>query len=298
MFKIIKWTLFFSIIYLLITPPLINTTFASNTRTDNTFHLHTWLWNTTLIQTEPNSVLQFLEKEKVTALYLQLNQDIPMEDYQSFVEKAQLTGISVYIADGAPSWTFRKSFVTNFFEWVKQYQESASPMQQFKGIHLDIEPYLLNGWTDNQKRIVNQFQHTILLSESYSKELGLPLNLAIPFWFDEITFKNKQGKGILSEWVIHQADEVAIMAYRNTLAGSGGILSIATSEIKYANKHNKKVIVSMETTRLPGEDFVTFYGMDKEYLNTSVQGVRKHFESYRSFHGIAVHSYASWRNMK
>lgn len=73
-----------------------------------------------------------------------------------------------------------------------------------------------------------------------AQSFNLPLQLDIPFWYDEISYDTKYGNGILSEWLIDHSDGVTIMAYRDN---SQEIIKIAKNEIEYAKQMNKKKLL-------------------------------------------------------
>lgn len=78
------------------------------------------------------------------------------------------------------------------------------------------------------------------------------------------------------------------MSYRDT---KDGILNVAKEELEYANENNKKIILSVETYSLEG-DQVSFYEEGKSVLNN----VLKELEGVSS--GVSIHHLKSWYELK
>lgn len=257
----------------------------------------TWLWDTYEIVKNENEVLKFLQDQKVTDLYLQINRQIPMNTYRTFVAKATELDIQVHALDGAPTWATRNGSkqYKPLIDWLTNYQAQASADQKFSGIHLDVEPYLLPEWQRNQKSTVELYQQFVIDFNSLAKQLNIEYALDIPFWFDEISFRNKFGSGVLSEWVIQQSDNVTIMAYRNFAEGPNGVIELVKTEIAFAEKIGKNVIIALETEPSNEGSHISFSKL--EDLERELQKVMKHYNQNQSFAGVAIHHYVSWNKL-
>lgn len=259
----------------------------------------TWLWDTAAIKDRSDEIIQFLADRQADQLYLQIDQSLPAAVYQSFIEKANAGGISVHALDGAPKWATAKgeAAMRSFFSWVAAYQEQASPAQQFSGIHLDIEPYLLPGWESNYKNTVVNYQTRMLQAASLSAELSLPLGADIPFWFDEMMFSNKFGKDSLAGWVIKNTDSVTIMAYRDTAAGPNGMIELSRNEVELAAQYGKKIEIAAETGASSEAAYITFYEEGTLRMEEQLSLVRDAYSS-DSHVGFAVHHLQSWMDLR
>ncbi|MGD6877730.1 amidase [Bacillus infantis] len=259
----------------------------------------TWLWDTAAIVEKPDDVIQFLADKHADQLYLQIDQSLPAAVYQSFIEKANAGGISVHALDGAPKWATAKgeAAMLSFFSWVSAYQEQAGSAQQFCGIHLDIEPYLLPGWESNYKNTVVNYQTRMLQAASLSAELHLPLGADMPFWFDERMFSNKYGKDSLAGWVIKNTDSVTIMAYRDTAAGPNGMIELSRNEIELADRYGKKIEIAAETGATSEAAYITFYEEGTAKMEEQLSLVRDAY-SANSHVSFAVHHLQSWMDMR
>lgn len=258
----------------------------------------TWLWHTSQILNQSDSLIEFLDNKNVSTLYLQVNADIPDDAYQHFIRIANERNIEVHALDGAPHWATDQKSVQDFFRWVEKYQSVSEKTEQFAGIHLDIEPYILPTWDSSLQKTVESYQQNIRFAAGESALLGLHFGIDIPFWFDETFYSNVMGEGILSEWLIDQSDSIHVMAYRNKASGRNGMISLAQSEIDYASSAGKHARVAIETSKSSEGDYLSFFGKNNAYMEKQLQEVEQSFNHSEGYRGIAVHSLESWMQRK
>lgn len=256
----------------------------------------TWLWNPWMISSDEAGTLAFLESKRINKVYVQIDSDIPAAVYRSFIKKARAQGVAVYALDGAPDWVAPKGFTkqNQLMSWLKAYQQKAEPAQQFSGIHLDVEPYLYSGWKTNQAATVKSYQSLLLKASSSAMELQLPLEADLPFWFDEISFKNIYGNGILAEWVIANTHSVTLMAYRDSAAI---ITELVKNEVGYGEKYGKRVVVGVETDQTDEGDMISFYEEGEAFMEQELAALKLHYAEAKGFGGIAIHHVDSWKTM-
>ncbi|MGE7947657.1 amidase [Lysinibacillus sp. NPDC093688] len=257
----------------------------------------TWLWDTTKIVEDESGVLSFLEDKQVKKLYLQINSDIASNDYKSFINKATTKGIKVYALDGAASWVSEEGYnmQDQLFEWLHTYNGNAATTERFSGVHLDVEPYLNSGWSSNQVKTIESYQALLTRAKGDTDQLQLPLEVDMPFWFDEVSYNNQFGQGLLADWVIDQVESVSIMAYRDA---AKDIIKIVEHEIDYAKKVNKSIVIGVETGASDEGEKITFYDDGEAYMNKQLAQVQKQYANKTSYNGFAIHHVDSWMNMK
>lgn len=257
----------------------------------------TWLWDTAKIVEDESGVLSFLESKQVNKLYLQINSDIASNYYKSFIDKATAKGIKVYALDGSASWVSTEGYKmqNQLFDWLQTYNENAATTEQFSGVHLDVEPYLNSGWSSNQAKTIESYQALLSRAKGDTDRLQLPLEVDMPFWFDEITYKNQFGKGLLADWVIDQVESVSIMAYRDA---AKDIINIVEHEINYAKKVKKSIVIGVETGATDEGNNITFYDDGEAYMNKQLAQVHQHYANKKSYNGFAIHHVDSWMNMQ
>ena len=258
----------------------------------------TWLWNTSLIKTQPDVILLFLQQKGVKQVYLQVDQSMPISYYQSFIGKASANNIQVHALDGAPDWASAAGItkMDTFLNWLQNYQRQTSSSQRFAGIHLDVEPYLYKGWTSNYKGTVLDYQTALTKAKNFAKQQGIVIGADIPFWFDEQSYSNKYGKGSLAKWVIQNTDIPTVMAYRDLAEGSNGIIALIKNEMQIASTLGKTIAIGVETGQTTEGSQVTFYEEGEAIMNTELGKVQNAYSG--SNYLFAIHHYQSWADIK
>ncbi|MBN8210678.1 amidase [Bacillus sp. NTK071] len=262
--------------------------------------LATWLWDTRQIETKPNEILQFLEEKKVTDVYLQINRSVPHSSYHTFIENASMKRINVHALDGAPNWATSKGeiYQDRLFTWLEDYQMNATVAQQFKGVHLDIEPYLHSGWTNNYQRTVAFYQDRLSDGKARTVHLGLVFGVDTPFWFDEQSYNNRYGIGNLSEWVIQKADVTTLMAYRDRADGGNGIIALVGTEMTFAERNGKKVSIAVETGQTAEASYLSFYEDGSTIMDQELLKVSTAYGTSPAMSGYGIHYIDSWMALK
>ncbi|MDQ0114930.1 hypothetical protein [Paenibacillus harenae] len=182
---------------------------------------------------------------------------------------------------------------------MDNYQASASRNEQFKGIHLDVEPYEHEQYEEHMDDFIKRYQSMMIEFSTQSEKLGIEFGIDIPFWFYGVMYDNPYGTGNVAEWLCQIVKSITIMAYRDTAAGDNSIISISTKEMDLFAQYNVKGTIAVETGRLADEyKFVTFYEENLKYMNQQLSMVYEHYESHPAFNGIAIHHYDSWLKMK
>ncbi|WP_421382367.1 amidase [Bacillus salacetis] len=257
----------------------------------------TWLWNPWMIVNDEAGTLSFLESKQLNKVYVQIDRDIPIGVYQRFIEKASEKGMQIYALDGAPDWVAPKGYVhqDQLMMWLELYQRSSSIQQRFSGVHLDVEPYLYSGWGTKKGATVKSYQALLLRAKKSTDQLNLPLEADMPFWFDEISYSNIYGKGLLAEWVIKTTDGVTIMAYRDSAAL---ITEFVKKEVNWAGTYAKSVVIGVETGQTSEGDTISFFEEGENYMNQQLDEVKNHYEGIAGFGGTAVHHVGSWMTIK
>lgn len=257
----------------------------------------TWLWNPWMLVKDEAAALAFLENKQVNKVYLQIDRDVPNAVYQSFIAKAKIKGMGIYALDGAPSWVAPKgqASLDSLMAWLSSYQTQAPAQAKFAGIHLDVEPYLYSGWNSKRAATVKAYQTLLQNAGASAFKLGLPLEADMPFWFDEITYKNTFGSGLLAEWVIANTHSVTLMAYRDS---APMIIDIAKNEMAMAAKYGKTIVIGVETGVTDEGSIITFAEEGEAYMNRELAVVTTHYSGSPAYQGVAVHHVGSWMTLK
>lgn len=257
----------------------------------------TWLWNPWMFVNDEEGTLAFLESKQVNKVYVQIDPDVSKAAYGSFISKAKAVGIAVYALDGAPSWAAPKGYINQdrFLSWVTDYQNQAPQTNRFAGVHLDVEPYLYSGWNSNRAATVKSYQALLKRASATTAKLGLPLEADMPFWFDEISYKNTYGNGLLAEWVIANTAGVTIMAYRDS---APMLIEIVKNEMAMAQRLGKGVVVGVETGETDEGSIITFAEEGEAFMNQQLAAVAAHYIGNPAYKGNAIHHVGSWMTLR
>lgn len=266
--------------------------FSSTTMIENSA---TWIWNPYLLDSKGEEYIAFMQEQGVKKVFVQVDVEVPNEIYRTFFEKARAADIAVYALDGGRGWGENRQPAEVFMEWVEQLQQEEPLLA---GIHIDVEPYLLEQWTTDRQQVIQNYFDIVSILRQFTTGQNLAFEVDIPFWFDTIPYENAYGKGLVSEWIIDTADVVTLMAYRNQAEGENGIIGLVETELSYAQEKGKKVAVGVETLSSDEGTYISFAGMSKYELKNETDKVTAAYRQNPAFSGIAVHYIDPWMDMK
>ncbi|MBU5444863.1 copper amine oxidase N-terminal domain-containing protein [Paenibacillus sp. MSJ-34] len=254
----------------------------------------TWIWNSSLIETEPDNVLRFAADNGVTNLYLQIDTDMASKTYAEFIRRAQERQIQVEALAGRPDWAYRskREQMRKLIGWVGKYNASVAANERFEGLHFDIEPYLLPEWKTDRNALLEQWMDNARWIEQETKGSGLTVTFDVPFWLH--TVKIPETDYSFSAWLLEKFDRLVIMDYRNVALGKDGIVENADAIMREASTLRKQVIVAVETAQNSESDRASFYSMSVEAMEKELQTAHRKLARYSSYAGLAIHDYPGW----
>ncbi|MEW9669935.1 copper amine oxidase N-terminal domain-containing protein [Ammoniphilus sp. 3BR4] len=254
----------------------------------------TWIWDAEIIQTDQEEILKFASENNLTAIYLQINRDVSLQDYQSFIRNAHLQQIQVEALAGNPYWAFKdnQALIREMITWITKYNASVDPKERFQGLHLDIEPYTLQEWKTENNLVLKNWMANLRFIEKETQGSGLKISLDVPFWIHKIKVPNSEYT--FSAWLLEKFDSLVVMDYRNFSLGNNGIVANAHGIIREASALKKQVIIAVETAPTNEGDHTTFYTKSTGAMEEELQIAKKELSRYPSFAGFAVHDYKSW----
>ncbi len=192
--------------------------------------------------------------------FLQIDPSVSKAGYRSFIREAAGRGIEVHALGGAANWVLPDQQINlyKFIEWVRVYNDSAPVQSRFKGIHLDVEPYVTKEWANDPDKMIGLWRDTIsgFVEEMKMDTPGLTAGADMPSWLENLYVYDELGvRTTLSNWMIRTLDQTTLMAYRDNAAD---IINSVSVEMNEAEKSGKPLIVAVET--LPSsEGPITFY---------------------------------------
>ncbi|WP_289137482.1 hypothetical protein [uncultured Brevibacillus sp.] len=256
----------------------------------------TWIWQSEIIGQDKQQVLEFCEQNEINLIYLRIDMNKPSDYYRSFIREATAQGIEVHAVAGHPAWAFtsNQKRMMNIVGWVKKYNLESEPNERIRGIQLDIEPYLLPQWETERDRVIREWQANVeAFTEAVRDETGLMSSVALAFWLDDIPTPDNPDMP-LSKWMIDQFDTICIMAYRDRLNGSNGILSLIEQEMQEADELGRRVLVAVNLKK-DMNDHASFAEEGVVEMNRQLALLPEHLEQHPSYGGIAIHDYRNWK---
>jgi hypothetical protein len=203
---------------------------------------------------------------------------------QQMKQRADASKIKLTALGGDSSWT------TNHAAALA-WQRTVVRTGLFSGIHLDVEPYLSDGWTTDLQATLNGY---LALLDKMRQASTLQLEADVPFWFGEYTVGRKN----LADEVLKRVNAVTVMSYRDTATGPNSMLAISQDWLTRGVAAGKRVRLGAETSPLPDCSHCTFAEEGTTRLRQELAKVDAATRKTAAFGGIAVHRYGTWRSLK
>jgi hypothetical protein len=169
------------------------------------------------------------------------------------------------------------------------------PGQRFTGIHLDIEPHVLDDWSSRREEYIRMWLQVSEMWMAMKRQSGqrLIVSPAIVFWLDGIPVEHAGVTKAASEHMQDVYDHVVLMDYRNRALGPDGILSHGQQEIAYGRRIGKPVWLGLEFS--PNEMAkLTFDGQTIAHARRELRLVKQALAQESSFGGIVIHHYGTY----
>ncbi len=273
-----------------------------------------WAWNTEPLfdSTKPQEAERFLAfcaTQKIATVHLAAEFDgltaaansgarlRSPEGYRAFLKRAHQQGLKVDALAGTPEWAARENHPQALaaIEAILAFNAGSGAGARFDGIHFDVEPYLLPGYSDPSYR-GDILLGLVEMADQCTKRArggGLTFSCDIPSWFyaqgglerDRLTVSFNGHEKTAGEHLTDLADSVTIMDYTNQADGAGGIIARGLPALEYAAARNKKIVVGVETFS-ESDKIVTFVcGLPAEefWPRLAASGLRTklYFENFR-----------------
>lgn len=258
----------------------------------------TWMWDSKLIERDPEKLINFASDNHVTSVYLQIDADIAPTIYEDFIRSAKEKHINVEALAGRPDWAYKskQDQIKTFIAWVKNYNASVGTEARYDGLHFDIEPYLLAEWKTDNKAVLESWMDNLRLIEKETKDSDMKITLDVPYWLNTVKVPGTEYS--FSAWLLEKFDCLVIMDYRNFALGKNGIVENANAMMREASTLNKEVIVAVETAKNVESDRTSFYSKRIEAMEKELQAAHQKLTRFSSYAGFAIHDFKSWEAMK
>ncbi|MGD8780816.1 MAG: T9SS type A sorting domain-containing protein [Ignavibacteria bacterium] len=276
-----------------------------------------WIWNN---QNQSNNIINDISSyrqelfdfckaphgnadHRITVLFLGCRQAVydNSENLRDFLSVASDSGLTIEYLDGDPSWaTYNQESGFDRIQKVIEFNSnSLTEKEKIKGVHFDVEPYLLKQssgyqppyWDIDKMTVwesyVNYMDSCQALIDNANSDLYF--GIAIPRWYDS---QNHVGVDELKR-LQEKVDYVAIMDYNEK---SSVIIRDAENEINNAEELSKKVWIGVETKEVSPET-VSFYEEGVAYMESQLDNVYEVYGSNPVFSGFAIHSYKYYKDL-
>lgn len=280
-----------------------------------------WVWHATYIfePAEQDALLAFCQREGINRLLVQVHYDssaqtIELNEPQRFadlIRKAAALGIAVEALDGEKSMAMaeNQAHTLDVLRAILEFNASLPEGQRLAGIHYDIEPYLMQTWSDPAQRptLMKDLLDYYTQAKQMIRESDPALTLAcdIPFWFDLDTSEdgipmaleyNGQTKPV-QQHVQDICDYVGIMSYRTTATGPNSITDVAENEVAYAASIGKVACASVETVAYPPVPTISFHGETADTFREVFTEAWNTLRDRPGFGGMLIHCYPDVRHL-
>ena len=258
--------------------------------------ISSYVWYAQSLATDHDQYISFCKEEGVSVLYVQYNPHVDLEIYSQFIGRAHLENIRVQLLDGAPDWSTEsgKIKLDEDLNWLKTYQASVKENEQFDGLHLDVEFYLLDPPLDKDHRTIESYMALIDRANGFCEDNQLTLSCSVPFWLEEIKLDDTWPYKNLAEWHVHHVPYTVVMAYRNITFGPNSISRLVRDELEYAKASGNQVIIGLETSPSEEGDHISFNHLTKRDLERTLSTLNIFFSQNDAFGGFAIHHLPSW----
>ncbi len=269
-----------------------------------------------------NRLIEFCRGENLSLMLVQVHYkldpatQIPLamrdpQAYGALIEQAQKAGITVEALEGDPHWALKDQRETWWqkFDVIMDWYDRQPSQRRFSGLHLDVEPYLLDGFDTPEKwNILTQYVEYMDEVRTALKKRSPELIFAadIPFWYDNILHDDeysnhcivefKGAKKPVSQHIQDICDYIGIMSYRQHALGENSITQLCLGELAYAKTLGKKVFSGVEMSPDQDPPTISFYGTTVALFREQVGLVEKTFGQRREFGGVLIHYYNSYRD--
>lgn len=256
----------------------------------------TYIWRAETLKSEGEEILDFAKENDVNLLYVRIDMQQPLSMYRDFFGKANAAGIEVHAMGGHPIWALEenRSKILTLVKWVKKYNQQASVDEQLRGVHLDIEPYVMPRWREDKEAVLRQWMGNIAAFVDEAKEGDLETSVDLAAWLDNTPTPGRPDTPF-SHWMIDRLDHTTLMAFRDR---AESIVGLVENQMKYAQDTGKKLVVAVETKESHEGNFVSFYEEGMGEMNRQLERVAQLLGGYSSYMGQAIHAYEYWKKGK
>ncbi len=206
-----------------------------------------WVWRYRTAIENPETMLATCRAQGCSRVLIQMPSQSDDETlwrrYARLLATVRESGIEALALDGYPE-AIQEPYA--LADKIRRLLDLVEPGLLF-GVQLDIEPYLLPGFLEDETQLLRYVETIEILKGAVAGRTRL--SMVMPFWLTGPTIAGRP----LAFAVMDRADEVAVMSYRTDL---DEVQDIAEDILRYGEMSGTPVWLAVETTVLPLEHHV------------------------------------------
>ena len=243
-------------------------------------------WSRATVQDEPQQLLTVMRQYGLTELYQTFSSHSDPAQLEPFLTQAAEQGVAVYVLVGEPEWgreadgASLRQVITRVAAWNEALPEGS----RFAGVMADIEPYLLEEWSDSDARrlLMQRYVQGTCAAYAQAQDAGLELLVCIPYFYDT--------KGFTAELEQLAAEGCSGLAVMNYYRGKEA--EHLRTEAELARRYGKRLLTIYELQPPGSHDLTdqnTYYQAGLDALADNYRALRRNF--WRQRVDYALHSY-------
>jgi len=226
-----------------------------------------WVWNYRAAVENPEAMLATCRSQGCSRVLIQMpsqsDEETLWRGYAQLLRVVRDSGIEALALDGYPEAIQEPHVLA---DKIRRLLDLVEPAVLF-GVQLDIEPYLLPGFLEDEAQLRRYVETIEILKGAVDGRSRL--SMVMPFWLTGPTIGGRP----LAYAVMDRADEVAVMSYRTDL---DEVQDIAEDILRYGEVSGTPVWLAIETTALPLEQHVVLRRETRSVLGDALLDYDQH----------------------
>ncbi|GAB7052788.1 hypothetical protein [Catenuloplanes indicus] len=244
-----------------------------------------WLWS----RAEAAEVVPWAAARGVREIFAYVETDVArtpqLARLKEIRKRAGAVGIKLVALNGDPAWIADPAQAV-------AWRKAVTATGLFAGLHVDVEPHVLPGWAAHRATLGARY---LSMLDKLRAGATLPIEADVAFWYGEVTVTG--GHNLAAE-TLKRVDAVTVMSYRDTATGPNSMYEISRDWLTRGTKAGKKVRLGAETAVLTDCAHCSFAEEGATVLGTELSTLDRAASRDRSYNGISVQHYSTWRNLR
>ncbi|WP_240377930.1 hypothetical protein [Bacillus piscicola] len=247
-------------------------------------------WSSKEVTNNQTQFLHDLITYQFDRVFQSFSSDVTVEEIASFVADLTNQNINVYGLSGTPEWALDPTGkgMLEQLEQIVEVNHQLSEEQQIKGLVIDVEPYVLDGFQWEDQSVQQSYISGMKQLYQAAKREGLELLVVVPYFYDTQGYQE-----VLRTIIREAASEVAVMNYYRDHE-----IEHLTFEAQEARNAHIPLTTIYELKRPGDHDLTeknTYYEEGLSAVRENADQVIQHYED-QTIH-IAYHDYHAFREV-